>query len=1086
MARDAHCYAGIRNCGVLLSHPLRGKPAARTFLIRCLRVSIIFLLGAACAQDASTGAVRGTVLDTTGSRIRAAQIVLIKADTGFRATMASDDEGRFAFQLLLPGDYSARVTAPGMAPQVTPKLHVTLGGVVELSFHLQVAGAKETVTVSGAPPIVDTQPTAVSSFIETRAIVELPLDGRRFTDLALMTPGVTQDPRGMTSASNGDLAFGGIRGYQSSYLVDGGDDNNAFFAQARGRYRAPYQFSNEVVQEFRVSSNTYGPELGRAGGAVVNVVTKSGSNQLHGSDFYFLRDSSFGATHPFLDFKPQDQQQQFGFTLGGPIQHNRTFFFGGFDQHIFHVPTVVRFLNGSSAVVPQSGTGPLSPGDYEASDMALVFAAANQLTAQAGQYPSRMLGNAGFFKLDVALTPHESLTARISTSRYWGQNNVFLDPASPLTTYGISDNGEEQVATETASLALTSSLSWRLVSHLRAQFSRDLQQSSSDSADPLTEIQSIIDGFGRSSILPRLTREHRLHLAETISLEGKRNSWKFGGDALLTWIYNFFPASSGGEYIFEPIKVNPFTFGPMEAGLELTPLRAYAHQVPKYYIQNLGSASSHPDTNEYSAFLQDTIRVTNHFALSLGARYDLQTFTTKGLVTNPLWPDSGKVPLNPLNFAPRVGLAYSIGDRRPLVVRAGYGWFYTRVPQIYTSTIATDNGFSSQNLFLDNSNYYDHEVFPQYPNPLVNCSLTATSCALPPSLAQFAQAGISSFSENFKTPKVEQASLSLEREIGYRFAVGASYMYVHGEDLIRALDANLPPPVNVQYPVYDSSGVNFLGTYDTVQSFSTWQTTPSFTCPFPPCINPLARPIPQLGAIDVFQSAASSVYNGATLSLRRQMTSGLYFRLAYTYGHAIDDGQDALVAGRPALVQNSYDPNAERGSSVTDQRQRLVLSWIAEPRLFHRDQEWLGRIFNDWKLAGVYTYGSGRPVNATVQGDPNQDDNDDNDRLPGAARDSFLGPNYASMDVRLTRHLPIRDRMKLDLIIESFNLLNRDNQLVQITEDGLESTSAYFVKVSNQLGINYFPGHFQIPSSPFTITNSYPPRQVQFALRMTF
>jgi hypothetical protein len=121
------------------------------------------------------------------------------------------------------------------------------------------------------------------------------------------------------------LAFGGIRGYQSSYLVDGADNNNAFFAQARGRYRAPYQFSEEVVEEFRVSSNTYGAELGRAGGAVINVVTKSGSNQLHGTDFYFIRDSAFGATQPTLDFKPHGEQQQFGFTLGGPVHHNRIF-----------------------------------------------------------------------------------------------------------------------------------------------------------------------------------------------------------------------------------------------------------------------------------------------------------------------------------------------------------------------------------------------------------------------------------------------------------------------------------------------------------------------------------------------------------------------------------------------------------------------------------------------------------------------------------------------------------------------------------------------------------------------------------------
>src|SRR6202008_4977266 len=172
-----------------------------------------------------------------------------------------------------------------------------------------------TVTVSESPQLVETQPTAISAVLDERAINDLPLNGRRFTDLALLAPGVTQDPRGLTSSSNGDLAFGGIRGYQSSYLVDGADNNNAFFSQATGRYRAPYQFSNEVVQEFRVSSNTYGAELGRSGGAVINVVTKSGSNQFHGTDFYFIRDSLFSATHSFMTYKPHDQQQQFGFTF---------------------------------------------------------------------------------------------------------------------------------------------------------------------------------------------------------------------------------------------------------------------------------------------------------------------------------------------------------------------------------------------------------------------------------------------------------------------------------------------------------------------------------------------------------------------------------------------------------------------------------------------------------------------------------------------------------------------------------------------------------------------------------------------------
>jgi hypothetical protein len=248
------------------------------------------------------------------------------------------------------------------------------------------------------------------------------------TDLSLLTPGATQDPRGQNSNSNGDLSFGGVRGFDTSYLVDGGVINNAFFSQARGRYRSPYQFSNEVIQEFRVSPNSVSAESGRTAGAVVNVVTKSGSNKFHGTGFYYLRDSSFAARDPELSFNPSSQQHQFGFTAGGPLRRNRVFFFAGYDQHIFHEPTVVRFVNGESVVLPQAAAGPATPGDYEADDQSQVFATAAQLSQQSGLYPSKLLGNAGLAKLDVSLSSHNQLALRVSTSRYSGANNVFLDP----------------------------------------------------------------------------------------------------------------------------------------------------------------------------------------------------------------------------------------------------------------------------------------------------------------------------------------------------------------------------------------------------------------------------------------------------------------------------------------------------------------------------------------------------------------------------------------------------------------------------------------------------------------------------------
>jgi TonB dependent receptor-like, beta-barrel len=236
----------------------------------------------------------------------------------------------------------------------------------------------------------------------------------------------------------------------------------------------------------------------------------------------------------------------------------------------------------------------------------------------------------------------------------------------------------------------------------------------------------------------------------------------------------------------------------MIGGLELTPLRAYAHQVPHYYVQRSRPAVSHPDSNEFAAFAQGTIRVSDHLGLSLGVRYDVQTFATRYLKSNPLWPDSGKVPLDLNNFAPRAGVSYSFGDQRPLVARVGYGLLYPRIPQIYNSAIETENGLAPDSIFLNQTNYYAQQVFPQYPIPLVNCAPLANSCVVPASLMQFATSDISSFAHSFRRPEVHQASLSVEREVANRLIAEVSYSFVHGQNLIRAQDVNLPKPASAQ------------------------------------------------------------------------------------------------------------------------------------------------------------------------------------------------------------------------------------------------------------------------------------------------
>lgn len=1045
-------------------------------LVLVLVGAFLLAVDTALGQDASLGAIRGVVLDPNGARVSGASVRLQQASRGTESSQNADGEGMFAFGLLQPDEYQIEASVEGMSGRETVRVEV--GASVQVVLRLVIRNQQQ-VTVAEAPQVVQTQSSEVSYVIDSRAIDDLPLNGRRFTDLSLLESGATPDPRGLTSSSNGDLAFGGVRGYQSQMLVDGGDNNNSFFAQARGRYRAPYQFSNEVVQEFRVSANAYGAELGRSGGAVVNVVTKSGTNQWHGTGFYYLRDSAFNAQHPYTDEKPNDRQHQFGATIGGPLRRNKMFFFAGWDQHVFRVPTEVRFVDGSSQVH-------LKPGDSEITDIALVQSAAEKLTQEAGSYRSAMLGNAGFLKVDANLTPKHFLSMRLSTSRYGGENNVFLDPSSPVTTHAVSENGLEEVATETANVALTSAFSPRTSSHLRLQFSRDLQNSEANSSEVRVKIAGVLDGSGRSSILPRITREHKVHVSDTLTYEGNGETWKFGADVVKAWIYNFFPSLFGGQYIFDSTRVNPFTFEPWTYGMQISPLRAYAHGVPKYYIQNFGTAESHPDTTEYALFAQDTVRLGNRVALSLGFRWDLQRFKESKLESNPLWPDSGRVPHDENNVAPRVGFAWSITNEPATVLRGGWGRFYTRIPSIYTSSVGTDNGLAQQHLFLRNAQYADYRDFPTYPDPLVSCELHAKSCDAPADIAGKLTTEMSSFAHEFQMPYVDQGSLSLERELPGRLAIAATYLYVHGQHLIRARDMNLPEPTVEDYPVFSEDGSTFTGEYMSLASFGTWQMTRSLSCAFPPCVNDAARLIPELDAINVFESAAESIYHGLTISARRRMNNGFYFRLGFTFAKAIDNGQDALVAGRPATVQNSAVPNDERGLSVTDQRHRFAFSWIYEPKFFHRDQPVLRAIFNGWKLSGVTTIGSGRPVNAHTVGDANRDGNDGNDRLPGVSRNSFTGPGYATQDLRISRRIKTALRWQVDLLVESFNLLNRNNERVDVNDDGFLSSAGEFVQETQVVGGRRYPAQFRLSGGFLKPNNAYAARQVQISIRARF
>lgn len=1026
--------------------------------------------------------MRVTAVDTTGARIPNAVVRLSAPSIAVDRSTRSDKAGLASTAGLLPGAYTLSVSGQGFA---TAERHVELavGDDQSITVVLQPGSATTDVTVKDDPDSVDTTSPSVSTVIREVEVSSLPLNGRRFTDLALITPNVVQDPRSLTATSHGDLAFGGIRGFNTSYVVDGADNNNGFFAQSRGRLRSPYQFSNETIKEFRVSTNTFGVEQGRSSGAVINVVTKSGTNTHHGSFFYYLRDGAFAATHPFVRKKYPDKQHQFGFSVGGPLKKDKIFYFAGFDQHIFHVPTVVQFENGAPAVVPSATS---NPRDYEtagfAGDEALVRAAAAQLSGLAGNFKSELGGNAAFAKFDFNLSHRHRLTTRINVSRYYGANNVFSDPTNPITTFAISGNGEESVTTTTFTNNLMSVLGERWISQARLQISRDGQSSRANSNDVATNIHGIISGFGRSSILPRHTNENRFQFAESLNHQNARHAVKVGMDLLITTTDNYFPRNAGGEFIFDKIKVNPFTFKPQLAGLELSPLRAYAHRVPRYYLQDFGAAESHPDTNEYAWFVQDTVRIGDRLALTAGLRYDLQTFRQPEVPSIPLWPDAGRMPNDHNNFAPRIGLAAMLGDKSdPFVVRGGFGVFYTRIPQIYNSSVELENG-SRSHLFMDNSK--SAALFPAYPDALVDCPPGETQCSVPTNVTSLLSTNVSTFDvKRFRTPYVQQASLSIEKRVAPRTDVTFSYLFVGGRHLIRSRDVNLPEPKILTFPVFNEDGT-FSGDLYDVASFGTIQNVVNPTvCAFPPCLVDPVRPNPELGAVSVFETSASSTYHGFTLSAEHRMTKSFTARVGYTWAKAIDDIQDALTTDH-SDVQNPFAMKSERSLSVTDQRHRFVSAVVIEPNPFGRDHTILARFFNDWRISSILSAGSGRPLSGQVTGDANRDGNFFNDRLPGVSRNSFIGPDYLSTSARITRRFFVTEQWRLEATAEAFNVFNRNNKRLISSDSGTDSTAAEFVTFSTKVNGIPYPAHFTRKSAFLLPKTAYAPRQVQLSLRL--
>lgn len=938
-----------------------------------LALAALLLSPVAARGQSATGDIQGTVVDQSGAVLPGASITVTNTATGVEREAVSDTDGRFSTPGLQIGPYEVTAVLSGFATRRQESLQLQVGQTINLRFELGLAALADTITVSGRPPTLETTRSQVSSVVDSTAVANLPVNGRNFIDFVLLTPGVTRDVR------SGDISFAGQRGTMNSLIVDGADNNNTFFGQAAGRTgsgRAPYQFSQEAVQEFQVNANAYAAEFGRAGGAVINVVTKSGTNRFSGSVFEFYRDKALNANTAINESlnrpKSPYHYNQFGGVLGGPIVRDAHFFFVNYDGQRNTQPNVV-FLNAPAN----------TPTDPQTA------AALARLTPLARDWERTLNQDVFLAKTDHRLGGANRMTLRYNHQNFTGQGFENGGAQQSFETTGAS-----KVFTRTFNGTLASVLSSSVFNEARVQVGRDREPGEANSANPQADVRqggSLVLRIGRNFFSPRETTVERLQFADTLTWVSGAHKVKGGVDLQFDDILNFFPGNFSGAYVFQTLA--GFGSGvPNGAGDTYTQAFAGA---------NTSGATTHPDIKETSLFVQDEWRATDAVTVNLGLRYDVQRFAqpdvrngdaqlaAAGIDTSVLNTDNN-------NIGPRLGVAWApVGSN--YVVRAGYGVFYGRTPSIMVGTAHSNNGVNVQTITFRGAS---GDPVPTYP---------ATFSSIPSGVA-LPKPTIFVFDGDYENARTQQMSAGLEYEWMPSATVSVNYLHVRGDDLPRSTDINIGAARPLTFTTADG------------------QSLPHYA--FAP------GPFTNFTRVISFKSTAESTYNGITLELHKRFSQGSQYRIAYTLGKVEDTVPDATAvvpegSDDRKFASNPGDFDTDRAPGNNDQRHRLVASAVYMTDIFaSRFGGLTEALLEDWTLGLIWTVQTGQPYSAYVATDINRDANRFNDIAPGTTRNQFRLPRQITFDPRLARRIGLGGAKQLQLSWEAFNLFNRANYTV--------------------------------------------------------
>lgn len=1049
-----------------------------------LMIGLIF--GPVCTASGQTtqGEIVGTVRDPQGSSVPGVSVSVTNAGTGLTRTSTTADNGSFRFPALPTGVYELTAEKAGFAKLVVKDIQVSVDEVRTVDVNMAIASQSSTVTVEGAALLVNTESQHLGDVINEMQVTALPLNGRNFAQLALLNAGVAAFGGG-GGQQGGE---GGISGYSSNgqrsssnnFMVDGIDNNNY---QGGSVSQLP---SIDSIQEFQVQTNNYSAEYGRNSGSVVNLVTKSGTNQLHGSLYEFLRNNDLDARNFFAPTTPELRLNQFGGTVGGPIRKDRTFFFGNYEGFrqiagITRLTIVPTDLQKQGIFTDSSGNQVQLPLDPVAAQLLKLYPEPNTNQAGGNFISSPNLTDSTdqyLIKLDHRTAHNDTLTGRYSYTRY----NIF-NPFTPgqettaIPGYGGFDYG----GTHLFSIGYTRIISAASLNEARLGFARNTD-SQYNQAGPqaatygfntgwgpnaplnlgnipnLTMAGGLVSGGGAFSNLgsnnnvPTASAQNVIQVIDHFSHTTARHEWKFGADIRNVRDNILYDLDFMGQITFTG-SLNP-------QGI-VNPFADLAEGLPSTSLHFVGNSARSYRITSYDFFAQDTFKLRSNLTLNYGLRYEFNTVIHDATGRATTWrpndftqylspaadqtnlavleasgivPESAGGLYNPdyKNFAPRLGIAWSLGPKSLTVVRAGYGIFYDTVL-----------GQIPGNVLLN------PPAMPDYFN-------IAPTISWPNSFAPSGFPVITITPGHFPTPYSQAWNLDVQRQLPADMLFEIGYVGSTGTHLprFRQIDQAYITQAQINALTPDViTRMELMGIPAPVAQFLASQG--------PAAIPSIAR-VPYFGYPQIFQAenSVSSSYHALQTKLDKRVGHGLSFGAAYTFAKSIDGASVFYGSGANATTifpQDNYNTRAEKGLSDFDIRHRFVANYVYQiPSFRHLVSGVPHAIAEGWQTTGIVTLQTGQPFSVLtgqslsgtglgndrpdLVGNPNAGPHTVNQwfnasaftlnqplTFGNAGRNIITGPPFKNFDFALIKDTRVAEAANIEFRAEFFNVFNHPN-----------------------------------------------------------